>query len=190
MKTQIRVLGIDDSPFNFGDKKTSVIGVVMRIPSYIEAVLKTEVMVDGDDACGKLKEMINFSRYKDQLKLVMLDGVALGGFNVVDIKELSEEISIPIITITREEPNLESMEKALKEHFKDWKKRLDIIKFGELFTVKTAHKPIFVKFVGLELEDVKRIIEQSTIRGALPEPIRVAHLIASGITTGESYGRA
>lgn len=190
MKTQIRVLGIDDSPFKFGDEKTSVIGVVMRIPSYIEAVLRTEVKVDGDDACEMLKVMINSSRYKDQLKMVMLDGVALGGFNVVDIKKLYEEIHLPIITITREEPNFDAMEKALKEHFKDWSTRLDIIKMGELVTIETAHKPIFVKFVGIELEDVRKIIEQSTIRGALPEPIRVAHLIASGITTGESYGRA
>jgi endonuclease V-like protein UPF0215 family len=190
MKTQIRVLGIDDSPFKFGDEKTSVIGVVMRIPSYIEGILRTEVTVDGDDACEKLKAIINLSRYKEQLKMVMLDGVALGGFNVVDIKELFEEIHLPIITITREEPNLESMEKALKEHFEDWQKRLDVIKIGELITIKTPHKPIFVKFMGMELEDVRKIIEQSTIRGALPEPIRVAHLIASGITTGESYGRA
>jgi endonuclease V-like protein UPF0215 family len=190
MKTQIRVLGIDDSPFKFDDEKTTVIGVVMRIPSYIEAIMKTEVEVDGDDACEKLMTIINSSRYKEQLKMVMLDGVALGGFNVVDINELFEEIHLPIITITREEPNLEAMEKALKEHFQDWQKKMDVIKMGELVKVKTAHKPIFVKFVGMELEDVRKIIEQCTIRGALPEPIRVAHLIASGITTGESYGRA
>lgn len=190
MKRQIRVLGIDDSPFKFGDEKTSVIGVVMRIPSYIEAVLRTEVMVDGDDACEKLKDMINSSRYKEQLKMVMLDGVALGGFNVVDIKELYEEIHLPIITITREEPDFDAMETALKEHFDDWQKRLDVIKMGELVTLKTAHKPIFIKFVGTQLEDVRSVIDQSTIRGALPECIRVAHLIASGIKTGESYGRA
>ncbi|RLF35484.1 MAG: hypothetical protein DRM99_04525, partial [Thermoplasmata archaeon] len=34
------------------------------------------------------------------------------------------------------------------------------------------------------------IIKLSTIRGVIPEPIRVAHLIASGITRGESYGKA
>ncbi|MEE9150348.1 MAG: DUF99 family protein, partial [Thermoplasmata archaeon] len=116
MKPQIRILGIDDSPFKFGDKKTSVIGVVMRIPSYIEAVLKTVVEVDGDDSCDKLAKMINSSRYKEQLKLVMLDGVALGGFNIVDIAELHEKIGLPIVTITREEPNFEGMERALREH--------------------------------------------------------------------------
>ena len=190
MKPQIRILGIDDSPFKFGDKKTIVIGVVMRIPSYIEAVLRTEVEVDGDDACDKLAEMINSSRYKEQLKLVMLDGVALGGFNIVDIKELNEKIGLPIVTITREKPNFEAMERALKEHFEDWQNRLEIIKKGELVVIETKHKPIFVKFVGMDFEDVKNIIKLSTVRGALPEAIRVAHLIASGVAVGESYGRA
>lgn len=190
MKPQIRILGIDDSPFKFGDKKTVVIGVVMRIPSYIEAVLKTEVAVDGDDACDKLAEMINSSRYKEQLKLVVLDGVALGGFNVVDIHALHKKIKLPIVTVTRDKPNFAAIEEALKEHFKKWQGRLEIIKSGELWALETKHKPIFVKFEGIELEEVRRIVKLATVQGALPEAIRVAHLIASGVVTGESYGRA
>ena len=162
----------------------------MRIPSYIEAVLKTEVDVDGIDANDKLAEMINSSRYKEQLRLVLLDGIALGGFNVVDINSLHKKIGLPIVTITREKPNFEAMERALKEHFENWQKRLDIIKKGELLQLETKHKPIFVKFIGIDFEEVKKIIELSTVRGALPEAIRIAHLIATGVTVGESYGRA
>ena len=56
--------------------------------------------------------------------------------------------------------------------------------------LKTAHNPIYVKFVGIELGDVKRIIKLATVQGALPEAVRVAHLIASGLVAGESHGRA
>jgi endonuclease V-like protein UPF0215 family len=190
LKSQVRVLGIDDSPFDFGDETTTVIGVVMRTPSYIEAVLRTAVEVDGEDAGERLAEMINSSRYKEQLKLVMLDGVALGGFNVVDIVKLHKEIGLPIVTVTREEPDFTAMQSALKEHFDDWEKRLAIIKSGELHRIETRHKPIFVNIVGMELEDVKEILELSTVRGALPEALRLAHLIATGIVQGESHGRA
>jgi endonuclease V-like protein UPF0215 family len=190
MKSQVRVLGIDDSPFNFDDKVTFVIGVVMRVPSYVEAVMRCQVNVDGTDANEKMAGMINSSRYKEQLKLVLLDGVALGGFNVVDIKGLFDEIGVPIVTVTREKPDLSAMESALKEHFEDWQARMDVIRSGELHRIETEHKPIFVKFTGLDFEDVKEIIELSTVRGALPEALRVAHLIATGIVQGESHGRA
>jgi endonuclease V-like protein UPF0215 family len=190
MKTQVRVLGIDDSPFNFQDTKTNVIGVVMRLPSYIEGVLRSQVTVDGTDACENLIDMINSSRYKDQLKLIMLDGVALGGFNVVDIEKLYNAIQLPIITVTREEPDIKSIESALKEHFEDWEERLGIIKSGKLHRVKTQHKPIYVKFIGIDFEEVEEILRSSTVLGAIPEPVRVAHLIATGIVLGESHGRA
>lgn len=190
MKSQIRVLGIDDAPFSFGDQKTLVVGVVMRIPSYIEAVLRTEVAVDGEDACDKLVEMINNSRYKEQLKLVMLDGVALGGFNVIDIDEFHEKTGLPVVTVTRDRPDLQGMEKALREHSPDWKTRLSIISKGELVELATEHNPIFVKFVGIELDELKEIMERATVRGALPEALRVPHLIAAGVVAGESRGRA
>jgi endonuclease V-like protein UPF0215 family len=190
MKSQVRVLGIDDSPFDFDDKKTDVIGVVMRVPSYIEAVMRCQVEVDGTDANDNLADMINSSRYKEQLKAVMLDGVALGGFNVVDITRLHNDIELPIITVTREEPDLEGIKSALKEHFDDWQERLEVITSGDLYRIRTEHKPIFVRFIGMDLGEVKEIIELSTIRGALPEALRVAHLIASGISSGESHGRA
>jgi endonuclease V-like protein UPF0215 family len=190
MKSQIRVLGIDDAPFSFGEQKTMVVGVVMRIPSYIEAVLRTEVTVDGDDACDGLVEMINNSRYKEQLKLVMLDGVALGGFNVIDIDELYEKTRLPVVTVTRDKPDIQTMEQALKEHFTDWERRLSMVTKGELVEIETEHKPIFIQSKGMELDALKEIIKQATVRGAIPEVLRVAHLIAAGVVAGESRGRA
>ena len=44
MKQQIRILGIDDSPFTFTDKYATVIGVVMRGGGYLECVLQARVL--------------------------------------------------------------------------------------------------------------------------------------------------
>jgi endonuclease V-like protein UPF0215 family len=79
---------------------------------------------------------------------------------------------------------------VLKKKFKDWKKRWAIISKGELNRVETSNNPIYVKCIGISFEEAKEIIKLSTIRGVIPEPIRVAHLIASGVTRGESYGKA
>ena len=190
MKKQIRLLGVDDSPFRFGEKHVTVIGVVMRGGEYIEGVLRGVVSTDGDDATDVLKEMIKNTRHNKQLKAVLLDGAALGGFNVVDIEEVYNSTGIPVITVTRDKPDYDKIEKALKKNFKDWERRLNVLKNGELHCLKTKHNPIYVKKTGLSLDETKEIINLSRIRGVLPEPIRVAHLIASGITRGESYGKA
>lgn len=190
MKKQIRVLGIDDSPFTFQDKSVDIIGIVMRAPSYIDAVIKSKVERDGTDGNKQLEKMINMSRYIDQLRVIMLDGIALGGFNIIDIDKLFEQTNLPILTITRDKPDFDSMKRALKKNFDDWEIRWNIIQKGKLYEIKTKNNPIFVKFKGIELQEVKEVIKLTTVRGNLPEPIRVAHLVASALVTGESYGRA
>ncbi len=190
MKKQIRILGIDDSPFTFTDKYATVIGVVMRGGEYLECVLSSQVLIDGNEATTVCREMIQNTKHRQQLKAAMLDGVALGGFNIVDIEKLYESTNLPIITITRDKPDFEKIKHALQKNFTDWKERWMVLKKGELFTVKTSHNPIYVKCVGIAIEEAEEIINLSTIRGVIPEPIRVAHVIASGVIRGESYGKA
>ena len=91
MKTQVRVLGIDDAPFSFSDGKVPIVGVVVRLPGYVEGVMISQVAVDGDDADQAITDMLLGSRYREQIRMVMIDGTALGGFNVVDIDRLSNE---------------------------------------------------------------------------------------------------
>jgi len=190
MKPHIRILGIDDAPFSFGDKEVLVVGAVVRLPNYLDGVMRTTIEVDGSDSTSKLSTMLNNSRFKDQIELIMLDGIALGGFNVVDLEKVVDETGIPICTITRDEPDMDSIREALENKFGDWKLRWSLIEKIELVKIKTEHKPIYVSHAGITLEDLKPFIKKSTVRGALPEPIRIAHLIASAMKTGESYGRA
>ena len=190
MKKQIRLLGVDDAPFSFDDTVVRVIGVVMRGGEYVEGVLRRQVTIDGKDATDICIEMIESTRHRKQLKALFLDGVSLGGFNIVDIEKIFSRTNLPVITLTRDLPDFEQIEYALKQHFKDWESRLAIMTRGPLHKVKTKHNPIYVKCAGINIDEAKEIIKLSTIRGVIPEPIRLAHLIASGITRGESCGKA
>jgi uncharacterized protein len=190
MKAQIRLLGIDDGPFVFSQEKALLIGVVIRANGYLEGILKREVSIDGLEATDIVIDMINSTHHRQQLKAVLLDGVALGGFNVIDIEKVYTNTRLPVITVTRDQPNLEAIKNALKAHFKDWEVRFDLMQKGSLFKCNTQYNPIFIKCAGFSFEQAKEIITLSTIRGVIPEPIRMAHLIASGITRGESYGKA
>jgi len=190
MKTQVRVLGIDDSPFRFKDEKALVVGALIRLPNYLESVMRTEVTVDGIDSTDELIGMVSRSRYKDQVKAVMLDGIALAGFNVVDVERLHSSLGVPIITVTRDRPDLGKMRSALMKHFTDWESRYSLVTRLELREIGTEKKPIYACAAGIGWEEAARLVANSTVRGAVPEPIRVAHLIASAMVRGESHGRS
>jgi len=188
-KEHVRALGIDDAPFEFSQQNVLVVGTVVRAPNYLEGILSTEVKVDGKDATEKLIEMIGGSRFVEQVSVVFLDGAALGGFNLIDLKKLSDSIGVPSVTVSREKPDFERIRKAMKEHFDEWEGRFEQIKSGNLYKIKTEYKPIYIQKEGLNIEEVKRLIDLFTVRGRLPEPIRISHMVASGIVRGESQGK-
>ncbi|TLZ52301.1 MAG: DUF99 family protein [Methanobacteriota archaeon] len=190
MKEQARYLGIDDAPFVFGDAETEVVGMVVRAPNYVEGALMTRVAVDGRDATARLAAMIGRSRFRDNLALVLLDGAALGGFNVVDIGALHDETGVPVATVTRDEPDSAAIEKALRARFPDAEDRLAVLRRQSLTKVATAYKPLYVSCAGMGPREVAEAIEKCTVRGALPEPIRIAHIVATAVKRGESHGRA
>ncbi|MDX1535075.1 MAG: DUF99 family protein [Thermoplasmata archaeon] len=188
MKEQVRVLGLDDGPFAFGDATVAVVGVVVRLPAYVEGVLVTEVEVDGTDATDRIVEILRASRFRKGLALIMVDGVAFGGFNVVDIARVHQETGVPTMTVTRKEPDLDAMERALRAKFADWEARALTIRRTPLERVETPHNPLFVLREGIGAEDARDLIQRSTVRGALPEPLRIAHLMATALKVGESKG--
>ena len=190
MKDQIRILGVDDGPFKFDQKTVPIVGVIIRPQNYIEGICQSEVIVDGKDANTVIKKMIEKSHYRDQLGLIMFDGVALGGFNVINIEDLYNDLNIPITTITRTKPDFDVIKETLKKHFTDWKTRWEIINNLELTRIDTNYNPIFIKFIGMNKSEIQRYIKLTTIRGVLPEPIRIAHLMATAMVKGESAGRA
>jgi len=191
-KPEIRILGFDDSPFKRTDKKVNVIGVIYRGGSFLDVVLKTEVGVDGLDATEKLIKLLNKSRHKPQLKVLMFDGIAFGGFNIIDVKKLYKKTNLPVIVINRKHPDLDSVNKALENNFKDSKKRWQmILNAGKIKVCNLKNgKKVYYQAVGMEDEEAEEIIQLSSTHSDIPEPLRVAHLIAGAIVKGESSGRA
>ncbi len=183
IKPEIRVLGIDDGkfiPHTEGD--VIVVGIVFRGGSSIDGVMHTRIAIDGLDATEKLTSMINTSPHRRQLRLVMLNGVTFAGFNLVDIKTLNSATGLPVIALTREKPDLEAIHQALK-HLPDTDERWRIVlAAGEIHEVTCKGSKLYMEMAGISLADALKIVELTSTRSCFPEPLRVAHLIASGIT--------
>jgi uncharacterized protein len=190
VKSEVRVIGFDDSPFRRGDSEVLVVGCVFRGGKSMDGLLSFKVSVDGLDATERLIASLSNMRFRD-VRVVMLDGIAFGGFNVVDIKRIYNETGYPVIAVTRRMPDFEEIKSALT-HTSDAKKRWDMMACaGEPFFVKTkGEKGVYVQCAGLNSHDASEIASVCATRSLLPEPIRCAHIIASGMVFGESRGKA
>jgi endonuclease V-like protein UPF0215 family len=186
VKSEIRILGWDDAPFTFKDRETMLIGVVCRGGTQIDGVITAKIKVDGSDVTKKLAKATNESRHREQLRLIMLDGITFGGFNIVDIGKLHEKTGLPVIVIIRQRPDMKSIEKSLSK-FRDFGSRWELIKrAGEVksFEVRNrvlkGRKAIYYQNRGLDDHTCEKIINLTAIHSVTPEPVRIAHLIASG----------
>jgi endonuclease V-like protein UPF0215 family len=191
VKEEIRILGIDDGPFTKNDKEVIVIGVVFRGGEFLDGVLRTYVTVDGLDATEKLSKMINSSRHRQQLKVIMLDGITLGGFNIIDVKKLYSETKLPILIVNRKPPDLRSIKVALEKNFDDFEKRWKmILNAGKIKEMKFEKFFVYYQNIGIDDDEAEEILSISIKHAQIPEPLRVAHLIATGVVKGESEGHA
>lgn len=186
IKKEIRIIGFDDSPFSFSDKKTFLIGVVCRGGRQIDGVVTTRIKVDGNDSTRRITECVKKSRHYDQLRVIMLDGITFAGFNVVDIEKLREKTGLPVIVAISERPDLEKMKKTM-ERFGNLEKRWSLIrKAGKIHECEirnsvTGRKKIFFQCCGMNESEGKDILNISSINSLIPEPLRIAHLIGYGL---------
>lgn len=190
MKPEVRTVGFDDGPFGFDDGTVPVVGVVARGAGYVEGVLHDEVAVDGTDATETLAGALRGSRHLDGLAAVLVDGVALGGFNVVDLTALHEAVDTPVVSVARGAPDREAIRDALQAHFDDWEDRLEVIDDHWPRPVEVDQGTLSVHAVGLPEDEVPALLARTTARGLLPEPLRLAHLVSAALVEGESSGGA
>jgi len=179
------VLGIDDGRFVSKTQGTvDIVGVVYRGGYWFEGLMRSKVSIDGLDAIEKIASMIKNSPFYGEIRIVFLDGLSFGGFNIVDISELFSMLDLPVISIVREKPDLEKIKNALQnlpDFLERWK---SIENAGELIKVNTRKNdnPIYIQIAGILLDDAKKIIKKMSTHSNIPEALRVAHIIASGLT--------
>jgi uncharacterized protein len=183
IKPEIRVLGIDDGKFIPHTKgMVIIVGVVFRGGYSVDGVMHTTISIDGLDATEQFASMINTSHHRGQLRLIMLNGITFAGFNVVDIKKLSLATGLPVIALTHDKPDLDAVHLALKNLPQSEERWRIVLEAGEIHEIINKDAKVYVELSGISLNAAKDIIKLTSTRSSLPEPLRVAHLIASGVT--------
>lgn len=179
------VVGIDDAPFERAHRgDVAVVGTVFS-GARLEGVLSTRVRRDGVNATRAVADMIARSRFAPQLQLVMLQGIAVAGFNVLDLAELARTLDLPVLVVARQPPDLVAVRAALARVRGGGRKWRLIERAGPMEPCAR----VWVQRTGLSAAEAERTVAELAVHGHLPEPLRAAHIIAGGIARGESSGR-
>lgn len=189
IKPEIRILGIDDSSLH--NKQVMIVGAVFRGGDWLDGVLRSYVTKDGNDATDTIIQMVTKSKHFGQVRILMFDGVTYAGFNILDVETVHEKTGIPCIVVMRDRPDFTGIRSAL-DHLPDPEMRWELIeRAGTIHEVlsREHENPIYIQHCGIDLEDAREIVQLSATHSNIPEPLRVAHLIATGIVCGESTGK-
>lgn len=179
LKDKGRILGLDDGPFSrVSDNFAPFVGVLMRLDGRIEGIRIGRLPVDGTLAEETIAEMVA-SIGVDNINLVMSEGITFAGFDIVSPDGIFSITGIPYISITRSKADIASMEAALSKYGEFEK----LEKLKRLNPIKCMLKDteFVVNFAGLTKGEAIRILEKSMFVGNVPEPVRIAHMIAEAL---------
>ena len=176
-KKGLRGLAIAES-FRQNSTKSVLAGVVMRRDFVIDGFVFGSATLEGDDATDAILKMYDDLQRPD-ISYVLISGLIVSMYNIIDIKKLSDTLKIPIIGVSYHDSY--GIEDSLKHHFPDsFESKLnEYEKLGqrEKITLSTSYD-VYVRKEGCTLNEVTHLLDDLTLHGSIPEPIRVSQLLA------------
>ena len=175
-KRAIRALGVAES-FRVGDCRSVLAGVVMRSDLIVDGFSFGEATVEGDDATESVLRLFRSLR-RDDVNLLILSGCIISMYNIVDVDALADSSGLPVVALTYKESA--GIEGSIRHHFKDGDEKVaQYAKLGPRLPLRlrTGYR-VFTRLSGVSETDAARVLDSFTVQGGIPEPIRVAKLLA------------
>jgi len=177
-KRGIRALGIAES-FQLGvSERSCLAGVVMRADLVIDGFIFGSATLGGDDATDAVVSMF-YGFERNDINLIMLRGVVISLFNIIDVERVHLETGVPVLGITFEES--EGLEQHIKHHFpQNWEQKLQLYRKigGRKKVVLKTGSTLYIRTAGINDKQAKQVLDKFTLQGAIPEPVRVAQILA------------
>lgn len=180
------VVGFDDAPFARDYRGDVLLVGAVFSGMRLDGILSGKVRRDGANATRVVAEMVRASRFHPQIHAVLLQGITFAGFNVVDLPQLHALLGVPVIVVSRRRPDFAGIRRALLDHVpggaRKWRR---VEAAGPVEALDT----VYVQRAGATFSEARELIRTLRVHSAVPEPLRVAHMVAGGVTLGESRGR-
>lgn len=181
------VLGIDEGPVDKhrASGRTPLVGVTMEGADLVEAVAITEFPVDGDEVTAFLGDWIESLRIRPVLQAVLFGGITVAGLGVLDPIALAARLGLPVVVVNRRAPENTRLEQAMRAA--GLAERIAVLRRAPPANVLEGG--LHASAAGIDPAGAAALIERTRRKSRLPEPLRLAHLVARAVATGESRGR-
>ena len=149
----------------------------MRSDLVIDGFVLGTATVGGDDATGRVVRMVRGLRRND-INLIILSGSIISMYNIIEVDSVSKRSGLPVICLTYNESR--GIERAIKHHFTDSGKKLASYRsLGDRHRVKLrSGYRVYVRASGVTDREAEEALNLFTLQGSIPEPVRVAKLLA------------
>jgi uncharacterized protein len=182
-----RVIGIDDGPFTKQQETAPLVATLLE-GFHLQDFRVARITVDGLDVTSQAIKLVRGWKPAP----ILLSGVTFAGFNMINPHVLQKNFRVPVIAVVWSRPHNRAVKRALVKHFPDWKQRWRIISsLGPLRRVRTNldEPPIYFESFGCSRREAASLLKACSYISRLPEPIRVAGLVAAGLFSAK-FGRA
>lgn len=183
---RLRVIGFDDAPFQQARGSPVYVAGVVCSATRFEGMVWGKITKDGTDATDTLSRLLLHSKFHAQVHVVLLDGIAVGGFNIINLLALSRLVQRPCIAVMRKHPDLDAIEQALR-NLPDYQSRKASLDDAGIIHV---HRNLYFQVSGCSPQTAALTLDRLTDTGHIPEALRLAHMIGSAVINGESANRA
>ena len=180
------MIGFDDVPWRH--RRSTRVGVVGAVcaGTRFEGMVYGTVRRDGWRATSALESLLLDGKFLPQIHLVLLDGIAFGGFNVVDLPRLARSLQRPCVAVMRKLPDLPAMERAARRLPRPGARLALLRRAGPIH----VSGPFVYQVYGADPRETAAALERLTDTGNVPEALRLAHLIGGAFAYGQSGRRA
>lgn len=179
-KPGIRALGVAES-FGQGEETSVLAGVVMRSDRVVDGVAYGRTKVGGDDATGSIAALYR-KLGRNDVNLLMVSGAILSLYNIVDVDALSAKTRLPVVCLTYKETA--GIEDSIRRRFgAGATAKLEAYRrLGRRrgVALRTGSR-VYVRTSGLDARETRKVLDAFTIQGSIPEPVRVAKLLARAV---------
>jgi len=162
LKVETRVIGMDDGTTQL--RKRVVVGVVFRGSLCLDGMVTSIIDVTEPHVARKLATMVTRSKFYNELRFAMLHGAMLSSMKATGLREFNAATKLPTIAILQERQT-----QIAGQILKKVRKTVHL----------SLQKGVSALGIDLTTERAIDILRITSCRSVIPEPVRVAGLIAS-----------